>query len=30
VNLWRYFAFIEQSIDQGTPWAVFEPNGSTL
>jgi phage tail sheath protein FI len=30
VNLRRYFAFIERSIDKGTQWAVFEPNGSAL
>ncbi len=30
VNLRRYFAFIEHSIDRGTQWAVFEPNGEQL
>ncbi|HUA45449.1 MAG TPA: phage tail sheath subtilisin-like domain-containing protein [Solirubrobacteraceae bacterium] len=30
VNLRRYFAFLEQSIDQSTQWAVFEPNGPVL
>ncbi len=30
VNLRRYFAFLERSIDKGTQWAVFEPNGSAL
>lgn len=30
VNLRRYFAFIERSIEKGTQWAVFEPNGSAL
>jgi len=30
VNLRRYFAFLEHSIDKGTQWAVFEPNGSAL
>jgi len=30
VNLRRYFAFVEQSIDQSTQWAVFEPNGPVL
>ena len=27
VNLRRYFAYLERSIDRGTQWAVFEPNG---
>ena len=30
VNLRRYFAYIERSIDRGTQWAVFEPNGEAL
>jgi phage tail sheath protein FI len=30
VNLRRYFAFLEQSIDQSTQWAVFEPNNEVL
>ena len=30
VNLRRYFAFLEHSIDRGTQWAVFEPNGEQL
>jgi phage tail sheath protein FI len=30
VNLRRYFAYLEHSIDQGTQWVVFEPNGDTL
>lgn len=30
VNLRRYFAFLEHSIDLGTQWAVFEPNGEHL
>jgi hypothetical protein len=30
VNLRRYFAYLERSIDVGTQWAVFEPNGSLL
>jgi phage tail sheath protein FI len=30
VNLRRYFAFLEHSIDHGTQWAVFEPNGERL
>ena len=35
-NEWRYisvrrtFLFIEESIDRGTKWAVFEPNGEPL
>src|SRR5207248_288250 len=27
VNLRRYFAYLERSVDRGTQWAVFEPNG---
>ena len=27
VNLRRYFVYLEHSIDKGTQWAVFEPNG---
>jgi len=27
VNLRRYFAYIEHSIEKGTQWVVFEPNG---
>jgi uncharacterized protein len=30
VNLRRYFAYLEHSIDRGTQWAVFEPNGPNL
>lgn len=30
VNLRRYFAYVERSIDRGTQWAVFEPNGDAL
>jgi phage tail sheath protein FI len=30
VNLRRYFAYLERSIDKGTQWAVFEPNGYAL
>jgi phage tail sheath protein FI len=30
VNLRRYFAFLEQSIERGTQWAVFESNGDEL
>lgn len=30
VNLRRYFAYLEHSIDRGTQWAVFEPNGDLL
>lgn len=30
VNLRRYFAYLERSIDRGTQFAVFEPNGSNL
>jgi phage tail sheath protein FI len=30
VNLRRYFAYLERSIDKGTQWAVFEPNGTLL
>ena len=30
VNLRRYFAYLERSIDKGTQWAVFEPNGVQL
>ena len=30
VNLRRYFAFLERSIEKGTQWAVFEPNGPRL
>jgi Bacteriophage tail sheath protein len=30
VNMRRYFAYLERSIDKGTQWVVFEPNGETL
>ena len=30
VNLRRYFAYVERSIEKGTQWAVFEPNGARL
>ncbi len=30
VSLRRYFAYLEHSIDKGTQWVVFEPNGPTL
>lgn len=30
VNVRRYFAYVEHSIDRGTQWAVFEPNGPQL
>lgn len=30
VNIRRYVAFLEASIDKGTQWAVFEPNGDGL
>jgi phage tail sheath protein FI len=30
VNLRRYFAYLERSIDRGTQCAVFEPNGERL
>jgi hypothetical protein len=30
VSIRRLFAFLEHSIDQGTQWAVFEPNGEPL
>lgn len=30
VNLRRYFAYLERSVDKGTQWAVFEPNGELL
>ena len=26
VNVRRLFVFIEESIDEGTQWVVFEPN----
>lgn len=30
INLRRYFAYLERSIDEGTRWAVFEPNDEPL
>lgn len=30
VNIRRYFLYLEASIDQGSQWAVFEPNGERL
>jgi hypothetical protein len=30
VNVRRYVAYLEQSIDVGTHWVVFEPNGAAL
>ncbi len=30
VNVRRYFNYLKQSIDRGTQWAVFEPNGERL
>ena len=30
VNLRRYFAYLERSIDRGTQWVVFEPNSEAL
>lgn len=30
VNIRRYFIYLEASIDYGTQWAVFEPNGEAL
>jgi phage tail sheath protein FI len=30
VNVRRYFNYLEHSIQQGTQWAVFEPNGEPL
>jgi len=30
VNLRRYFIYLERSIDRGTQWSVFEPNGEAL
>ena len=30
VNLRRYFAYLERSIDKGTQWAIFESNGPAL
>ena len=30
INARRLFVFLERSIDEGTQWAVFEPNGDRL
>jgi hypothetical protein len=30
LNIRRYFAFLEHSIERSTQWAVFEPNGEVL
>jgi phage tail sheath protein FI len=30
VNVRRYVAYLEHSIEEGTQWVVFEPNGPTL
>ena len=30
VNVRRYFLYLETSLDRGTQWAVFEPNGEKL
>ena len=30
LNIRRYFAYLEASIDRSTQWAVFEPNGERL
>jgi uncharacterized protein len=30
VNVRRYFNYVEHSIDRGTQWVVFEPNGEKL
>lgn len=30
VNVRRFFIYLEASIDKGTQWAVFEPNGEPL
>lgn len=30
LNIRRYFAFLEASIERATQWAVFEPNGEAL
>lgn len=30
LNIRRYFLYLEASIDRGTQWAVFEPNGERL
>ena len=30
LNVRRYFAYLERSIEKGTQWVVFEPNGERL
>jgi uncharacterized protein len=30
INVRRYFCYLQRSIDKGTQWAVFEPNGEAL
>jgi hypothetical protein len=30
LNVRRYFAYLERSVEKGTQWAVFEPNGPEL
>ena len=30
LNVRRYFLYLERSIEKGTQWAVFEPNGEAL
>ena len=30
LNVRRYFAYLQRSIDRGTQWTVFEPNGKRL
>ncbi len=30
VSVRRYFAYLEHSVDRGTQWTVFEPNGEAL
>ncbi len=30
VNMRRYFAYLERSIERGTQWVAFEPNGEDL
>jgi hypothetical protein len=30
VNVRRLFIYLEESIEEGTQWAVFEPNGEAL
>ena len=30
INIRRYLLYLERSLDEGTRWAVFEPNGESL